>query len=106
MVLVLGTMLLTNVLNKPWPSFLWPTLLLTLSVTFVIFKRVYESGRDRFVLLFLGTLVLKLLIFLGYIVAVILLDRSGATANVVFFLACYLVFSFVEILILYPRVSR
>lgn len=92
------------VLNKP--SFFWETFILLVFGTGVIYRYVYQTNQSTFVLVYLSTLVLKLLAYLGYCLLMVMMDRTGAVENVVFFMIAYFVFTVVEVIFLYPRISR
>lgn len=51
-------------------------------------------------------MVVKLLAYGGFAVFVILHDRDGASLNIGFFLISYLLFTFLELVILYPKINR
>ena len=89
------------------PSFFYQTILFVLFATFVIFRYLYRIDKpDLFVRLYLLTMVLKFIAFGAYNLLVILEDRSGAAANVVLFLVLYLLFTALEIVFLYRKISR
>jgi hypothetical protein len=56
-----------------------------------------------FVILYLATLVIKLMAFGAYIFIVVLEDATGAVHNAVFFMISYLVFTFLEVSFLYSK---
>ena len=101
-----GTLTLVFFNIIPYPSFLWATLPFLLTTTTWIFRRIYHSERPKFMTRYLLSLVVKVLIYLAYLVVIILMDRPGAVPNAVFFLALYVAFTFIEIYFLYPKVSR
>lgn len=88
------------------PSFCWPSLILLTLATALIFRYLYRTGPALFIQLYLLTMVIKLLAYAAYILAMILLHREGAVANVVFFLVTYFIFTFLEVVFLYPKINR
>jgi hypothetical protein len=56
--------------------------------------------------LYLLSMVVKLIAFLAYNLVMVLDDRKGAMANVLYFLLVYFIFTAVEIAFLYKRISR
>ena len=55
---------------------------------------------------YLLTIVLKLLVSLGYAVVIMLLDKAGAVPNVLFFLLLYIVFTILEVIHLFRNRDR
>lgn len=89
------------------PSFFYQTILFLLFATFVVFRYLYRIEKpDFFVRLYLLTMVLKFVAYGAYNLIVILEDRRGAAANVVFFMLLYLLFTALEIGFLYRKISR
>jgi hypothetical protein len=89
------------------PSFFYETLILLLFSTLTIFAYLYRLHRpDFFVPLYLLTMAVKLLAFGAYNAVMILMDKAGAIANVIFFLLIYVLFTVLEIAFLYRKVSR
>jgi hypothetical protein len=88
------------------PSFFYPTLILLFFSTVVIYRylcRVNEPS--HFTQMFLLLMMVKLIAYLGYNILMVLEDRKGATANVLFFLILYFVFTGIEIVFLYRLVT-
>ena len=84
------------------PSFLFPTsffLLFTTVITYRYLQRAIHP--DDFVRLYLGMVVLKLLMGLGYAVVMVTQDQEHAPANVLYFLVVYLILTGVEVGFLY-----
>jgi hypothetical protein len=91
----------------PLPSFFFQTLILLAFSTLLIYRYLYKAEKSEFfVQLYLLTMTVKLLAYGVYNVFVVLQDKAGATANVVFFMAVYAIFTFLEITFLYRRISR
>ena len=89
------------------PSFFYQIILFLLFATFVIFRYLYRLEKpDFFVRLYLLTMVVKFIAYGAFNLIVILEDRSGAPANVVFFMIVYLLFTALEIVFLYRKISR
>ena len=91
---------------KSTPSFLWQTVILLNFTTAVIFFYLIRSDKGLFVQLYLLTLVIKLFAYAGYNLVVILEDRPNAGANVGFFFILYLIFTTLELVFLYRKISR
>jgi hypothetical protein len=95
--------------NDGWfefPSFFLKTLIFLVFTTSVIFVYLYKANKPTFFLqLYLMTMVLKLLAYLGYNFIMILNDRASAVGNVVFFMVTYFLFTVVEIVFLYHKIS-
>jgi hypothetical protein len=97
--------------NLSWintlPSFLYQTILFLLFATLVVFRYLYRIEKpDFFVQLYLLTMALKLLAYGAYNLIVILEDRRGAAQNVGFFMILYLLFTVLEVVFLYRKISR
>jgi hypothetical protein len=106
---VAGLTILANHLSwiPALPSFFYQTILFLLFGTFMIFRYLYRVEKpDLFVRLYLLTMVLKFIAYGAFIFLVILEDRDGAPANVVFFLLLYLLFTALEIAFLHRKISR
>ena len=88
------------------PSFFYQIILFLLFATFVIFRYLYRLEKpDFFVRLYLLTMVVKFIAYGAFNLIVILEDRSGAPANVVFFMVVYFLFTALEIVFLYRKIS-
>lgn len=91
----------------PAPSFFVVTLLLVSGVTAASFVLLYKSkDPSAFLQSYLLSTTFKLLGYGAYVLIMIFSNRAGATANVLFFMLTYLVFTVVEIAFLYMRFSR
>lgn len=89
------------------PSFLFESTWLMAIITVVIFSYLYKLKRpEMFVQLYLLSMVVKLIAALGYCLLVVLDDGSGSTANLIYFLVVYLLFTALEIIFLYRRIAR
>jgi hypothetical protein len=88
------------------PSFLYVTTWLVALTTVILFIYLYRSEKRRFfVQLYLLSMVVKLVAYLAYNLIIILHNRSGAFANVVYFLLVYFLFTAIEIGFLYRKIS-
>jgi hypothetical protein len=97
-------------LSRGWilqkPSFLYATIFLLTFVTGVIYRYLYKLRTPEFfVQLYLLLMVVKLMAFLGYNVFMVLKDKPGAAANVIFFLIGYFIFTTLEIVFLYQHIT-
>jgi hypothetical protein len=89
------------------PTFLYPTLLLLLISTIIIFRYLHRVKEPaQFTQLYLLLMVVKLIAYLGYNILMVLDDRKGAAANVLFFLLLYFMFTAIEVAFLYRVVAR
>jgi hypothetical protein len=104
---LLGTAYVVSGPRVPFPSFgLETTLLLAIS-TWVIVKRLVKiQSPATFTQAYLGSLVVQLLVWVGYAGTVFYLDRSGANANAVHFLINCLIFILLEVIYLYNRTKQ
>ncbi len=96
--------------DKGWiplmPSFLYETTWLVAFITSVIFVYLYRMAKPSlFVQFYLLSLVVKLVACLSYALLVILENRAGAVANVVYLLLVYLLYTGLEIAFLFRRIS-
>ena len=88
------------------PSYFIQSLILLSFATSVIFIYLYKAKRpDFFLQLYLLTMVVKLLAYCTYNLIMIIDDKSGAVANVVFFMATYFIFTALEIGFLYHKIA-
>ena len=88
------------------PSFLYESTWLVALITTILFVYLVRfSKTGHFVQLYLLSMVAKLIAFLAYILIVVLEDRDGATANAVYFLIVYTVYTVLEIAFLYRKIS-
>jgi len=88
------------------PSFFYETLILVVFVTSVMF--VYLSKVNKplyFVQLYLLTMTVKIIAYGAYVYFMITRDQRGTFVNVVFFLISYLLFTTLEIVFLYRKIS-
>ena len=97
--------------NLSWidalPSFFYQTILFLLFATSVVFRYLYRIEKpDFFVRLYLLTLALKIVAYGAYNLIVILEDRKGAAQNVAFFMIVYVLFTALEVVFLYRKISR
>jgi hypothetical protein len=90
----------------PWPSFFFETLLFLFFSSTLIFVSLYKANRPFFFLqLYLLVITLKLLLYGAYNLIIILLDRAGAMANVLFFVVTYFIFTVLETGFLYRKIT-
>jgi len=111
LILTFGSPALVNLLYRQgWipqiPSYLYETTWVVTLFTLILFVYLFRSGhRSYFVQLYLLSMVIKLIAYLGYNLIIILQDRKGAFTNVVYFLVVYVLFTAVEIGFLYRKIS-
>lgn len=88
------------------PTFLYETTWLVAIITGILFVYLYRSKRGTwFVQLYLLSMVAKIVAYLVYNTIVVLDAPRHATANVLYFLIVYLVFTVLEIALLYRKIS-
>jgi hypothetical protein len=86
------------------PSYYLETTLLFAISTWITFKKLIAiESPGTFTQAYLGSIVLQLLVWVGYLGVVLYLDRSGANANAVYFLINCLVFIALEVSFLFLR---
>jgi hypothetical protein len=86
------------------PSFFFQTsffLMFTTVIVYVYLQRA--SNPEDFVRLYLGMIVLKLIVSLGYAVVMATQDPGGAKGNVLYFLLVYVVLTGIEVGFLYKN---
>ena len=91
------------------PTYFYQSLVLLATSTIVLYYyliKIREERPDFFVQLYLLTIAVKILAYGTYLGIVIWKDSSGAGANVIFFMATYVVFTVVEIAFLWRKVNR
>ena len=89
------------------PSFFYQTILFLLFATFVVFRYLYKADKpDFFVQLYLLTMALKFIAYGVFNVIVIREDPAGAANNVAFFILIYMVFTALEVVFLYRKISH
>jgi hypothetical protein len=88
------------------PSLFIPTTILLFIITAVICRYLNRfKTSPLFTQFYLLSMVVKLLTALCYCVLVVLDSRDGAVANVVYFLALYVVYTVIEIMFLYRLIT-
>jgi len=98
---------LSLMLVKIQPSFFYQTLIFLVFSTAMIYRYLYKIDKPAFfVQLYLLTMAVKLLAYGAYNAFVILEDKAGAAANVVFFMIVYFIFTALEIAFLYRKITR
>lgn len=87
-------------------TFIWPTLFFLTFTTLVIYYYLLKTRAEQFVQLYLLTLVIKIVAYAGYCLAIAVKDRDNAGGNVIFFLVTYFIFTALEVTFLYRQTSR
>lgn len=88
------------------PSFLYVSTGIVAFITTVIALYLYRLNKPSlFVQFYLLSLVVKLLAALAYCLLMVLKDRAGSTANVIYFLVLYVLFTSLEIVFLYKKIT-
>jgi len=87
------------------PSFFYTTLLFLVLGTGLVYTYLYKSDKSVFIQTYMLTMVLKLLAYLAYAFIMVMQDKEGAFANVVFFMVLYFTYTLLELVFLYRRIS-
>jgi hypothetical protein len=88
------------------PSFLYETTWFVAFTTTVLFIYLYRSAKPSlFVQLYLLSMAVKLVACFAFNLLMILDDKAGAVRNVLYFLVVYVLFTALEIVFLYRRIS-
>ena len=77
--------------------------LATLAFYIYLLKRISKKPED-FVSAFILTLVLRFLLFAGFMMTLIFIDKAGANSNALFFMVVYVIFTVTEVAFLYRKV--
>jgi hypothetical protein len=85
------------------PSFSRESIALLFITNLIIFYYLNRLSKDIFVQLYLLSMTLKILAYASFILIIILKNKDGAPANVVFFLIAYSIFTALEVAFLYKR---
>lgn len=89
-----------------------PTYYIEISVfllltTIIIFRYLYKQKNPQlFTQLYLATMAFKLLVYGGFVLAIVLSDAPGAVSNVIYFLCVYTLMTALEVGFLYHKISR
>lgn len=105
----LMTVLIGQMIFPELPSFFYQTIILLLMGTTGIYFYLIDVKRQRpeyFVQLYLATLMAKILAYGGYVLFVVWDDPAQASNNALVFMFTYFIFTTVEIIFLYRKVSR
>lgn len=90
------------------PSYFWLIIAFVYGVSLLVFVLLAVFGNknsENFIRLLLGTIVIKLFIYMVFVAAVIYLDKENANANVVLFLVLYFAYTLLEVGLLYKKIS-
>ena len=89
------------------PSFYIQSSLLVTIFTIVIYRYLERVNKPAlFVQIYLFSMVIKLLAYGAYAVFMIVEDKNGANANVLFFLVLYGLFTALEVAFLHRKIAR
>ena len=89
------------------PSFLFQTSFFLMFVAVITYRYLQRAANpEDFVRLYLGMIVLKLIVSLGYAAVMATQDSAGAKGNVLYFLVVYVVLTGVEVGFLYKKKNR
>ena len=85
------------------PSFSVEIVILLFVSTLVIYYRLIRVQEHTFVQFYLLSMAVKILAYAAFNLLMVLKDKPGANANVLFFLLVYILFTVLEIAFLYQR---
>jgi hypothetical protein len=89
------------------PSFGWQTTIFLAASTGVVYWYVLKFHKQGFTIqAVMGSVLLKLVGSLAFLLLVVYKDPAGALPNALVFMIGYLLFTALEIAFLYPRISR
>ncbi len=72
-------------------------LLVITAVLGIFLLRRIAPPAEGFVVVYLGTMVLRIFLFAGFVIVMVFMDRSGASANGAFFMVSYFLFTALEV---------
>ncbi len=106
--LIIGAIL--SAYHQSWflhlPSFLYETTIFLVFTTGVMYAYLYKIQKpDSFVQLYLLMMVVKFFLYGGYVYFMIIKDSIGTTMNVSFFMILYFIFTGIEVVFLYLKIS-
>jgi len=87
------------------PSFLILILIGMATATWLVYFFIQRSNREDFIKNYLLTIVLKLLVGGVFIFSLLYIDKPGADANAIFFMAAYLLFTALEVGFLFKKLG-
>jgi len=87
------------------PSFFILILTVLAVATWLVYFFIHRTNREDFIKNYLLTIVLKLLIGGIFIFTLLYIDKPGADANAIFFMAAYLLFTGLEVGFLFRRLG-
>jgi hypothetical protein len=88
------------------PTFVFQSVIFLAFSTGIIYRYLYNLSKpSEFVQLYLLLMVVKLIAFLGYNIFMVLKAKEEAKYNVLFFLAAYFAFTFMEIVFLHRHIN-
>jgi hypothetical protein len=89
-----------------FPSYFWQTLIFLNVATIAIYYYLVRFAKTGFVQFYLLSMVFKLLAYSIYNVIIILQDRPNAGVNVGFFMITYVLFTALELVFMYRKISH
>ncbi len=88
------------------PSYMYFSTWVMAFITTIIFVYLYNLNRPTlFVQFYLLSLAIKVMAALAYCLVMVLKDPQGSAANVSYFFALYVVFTALEIVLLYRKIG-
>lgn len=91
----------------PQPSLLLELLIINVLVTFVIYRWLFKLQNPQlFVNGYLLSIVVKLIFYSGLLLTIRITSPQALLANAVLVLACYIIFTILEVAVLFLKVGR
>jgi hypothetical protein len=88
------------------PSYYLQSLIILSIFTIVIYRYLDRlKSPEIFVQIYLLSMAVKLLAYGAYVVLMIMEDKPGANKNVLFFLVLYVIFTALEVVFLYRKIT-
>jgi hypothetical protein len=89
------------------PSLLLELVIINVLVTFVIYRWLIKLQNPQlFINGYLLSIVVKLIFYAGLLLAIRIINPKVLSANAILVLACYLIFTILEVTVLFLKVGR
>jgi hypothetical protein len=89
------------------PTFLLGLVIINVLVTFAIYRWLFKLQNPQlFVNGYLLSIAVKLIFYSGLLLAIRIISPQALQANAVLVLACYIIFTILEVVVLFLKVGR
>lgn len=108
LIILIGTKVVIEFSAIPEPSFFWLISFFVFGVStlsFIVLAWLGNNNPEGFIRIVLVSNVLKLITYIVFVATVIFLDGDNANANVLLFLSLYLIFTLLEIILIFKKMS-